>query len=130
MEKNEAREKYDDAIAAGNTAVKMEENEDLPDILSLLIGNLKSGQKAIITINIVNKLTTVGDEFYNFIFPMNFIPKYKAAGSVKKKGSYVEGQFGIKINIKSNDNIHFINSKQNLKLKQINEKSFELKMRT
>lgn len=40
MEKNEAREKYNDAIASGNTAVKMEKNEKLPDILDLSIGNL------------------------------------------------------------------------------------------
>ena len=44
MEKNEAREKYDDAVAAGHTAAKMEQNEALPDILSLGIGNLKAGK--------------------------------------------------------------------------------------
>jgi len=59
MEKNEAREKYDDAIASGHTAVKMEQDEALPDILSLSLGNLKAGKKATITVTMVNQLSTV-----------------------------------------------------------------------
>jgi len=97
MEKSEARERYDDAIASGHTAAKMEENEALPDILSLNLGHLKAGKKAVITINLVTKLNAVSNDFYNFIFPLYFIPKYKAAGSVKKKGSYVNGEFGMTI---------------------------------
>jgi len=38
-------------------------------------------------------------EFYHFIFPLSYIPKYKAAGSVKKKGNFLNGEFGIKVNI-------------------------------
>lgn len=74
----------------------------------------------------VTKLNAIGDEFYNFIFPMNYIPKYNAAESPNKKGDYVVGEFGITINLKSNDTIHMITSKQDLLLKEINEKCFEL----
>lgn len=130
MEKNEAWEKYDDAIASGNSAAKMEQNEDLPDILSLGLGNIKAGKKAVVTITIVNKLSTVSDEFYNFTFPVQYIPKYKAAGSAKKSGNYLNGEFGITINLKASDEIHFIDSKSKLAVKEISPKHFELKIPT
>ena len=37
-EKEEAKQKYDDAIASGNTAVKVSYNEEVPDVLNLNIG--------------------------------------------------------------------------------------------
>ena len=43
MKKKKVQEKYEDAIAAGNTAVMAEEKEDEPDVVSLKVGNLVPG---------------------------------------------------------------------------------------
>lgn len=64
---------------------------------------MKAGKTAIVTVTLVNKLSTVGDEFYNFTFPVQYIPKYKAAGSAKKSGNYLNGEFGISIDLVAND---------------------------
>jgi predicted solute-binding protein len=40
MEKKKAEEKYDDAVAAGNTAAKMSYDEEVPDVLNLNLGQL------------------------------------------------------------------------------------------
>ena len=37
-EKEEAKQTYDDAIASGNTAVKVSYDEEVPDVLNLNIG--------------------------------------------------------------------------------------------
>jgi len=37
-EKEEAKQKYSDAIASGNTAVKVSYDEEVPDVLNLNIG--------------------------------------------------------------------------------------------
>lgn len=38
MEKDKAREKYDDALASGNTAVLLQEKEDDKEMLQLNVG--------------------------------------------------------------------------------------------
>jgi len=43
LKKEKAKEKYDDAIAAGNTAVMAEEKEDEKDVVNLKVGNLLAG---------------------------------------------------------------------------------------
>jgi len=43
LKKEKAKEKYDDAIAAGNTAVMAEEKEDEKDVVNLKVGNLLPG---------------------------------------------------------------------------------------
>ena len=100
MEKKEAREKYDDALAAGNTAVKMEENEDSPDILTLNIGMLLAGQEAKMTIRMVSRLEVVSKKFYSFKFPMEYIHKF-GGDKVKKTGSKVPGEFGFRVSLKA-----------------------------
>lgn len=48
--KEEAKEKYDDAMAAGKLAVMAEKAEDIPDMLKFNVGNLLPDQSAIITL--------------------------------------------------------------------------------
>jgi len=33
MDKEEAQEKYDDAVSSGNTAFLMSQNQDIPDLI-------------------------------------------------------------------------------------------------
>jgi Ca-activated chloride channel family protein len=53
MEKKQAEEKYDDAVAAGHTAVKLNFDEKLPDVIELNIGHLLPGTTAEVTVDIV-----------------------------------------------------------------------------
>jgi len=43
LKKEKAKEKYEDAIAGGNTAVMAEEKEDEKDVVILKVGNLLAG---------------------------------------------------------------------------------------
>ena len=82
MEKKEAAEKYDDAIASGNTGIMAKIDEKLPDVIDLAIGQLQPGKTVLIELKIVTQLKAVSKRFYNFVFPMHFIPKY-GGSSVK-----------------------------------------------
>ena len=53
MQKAEAEQKYDDSVAAGHTAVKLNYDEKLPDIIELNIGQLQSGATAEINVKMV-----------------------------------------------------------------------------
>ena len=55
MEKKEAEEKYDDAIASGHTAVKVNFDEKLPEIIELNIGQLQPKETAEITVRIISE---------------------------------------------------------------------------
>lgn len=46
LEKEKAKEKYDDAVAAGHTAVMAQEDTEKEDTIKLIIGNLLPGQEA------------------------------------------------------------------------------------
>ena len=59
-EKQEAKEKYDDAIAAGNAAVYAETTQKiLGQEITLLLGNLPSGQEAVIDVQMAMQLPVV-----------------------------------------------------------------------
>ena len=108
MEKKEAAEKYDDAIASGNTGIMAKIDEKLPDVIDLAIGQLQPGKTVLIEIKIVTQLKAVSKRFYNFVFPMHFIPKY-GGSSVKVEGSKIPGQFSMDVKIEAArpiDNIH------------------------
>ena len=56
MGKEKAEEKYDDAIASGNTAAKLNYSEDTPDLLRMMVGNLGPKQEAHVTVRYVKAL--------------------------------------------------------------------------
>ena len=47
-EKQRAEEKYDDAIASGKMAVKMNQSKDNQELYEIDIGNIKAGQKVYV----------------------------------------------------------------------------------
>ena len=69
MEKEKAKERYDDAIAAGHTAVKLNYDEKLPDVIELNIGQLHPDVSAEITVMMVWELEVFKHGFFSFIFP-------------------------------------------------------------
>ena len=76
MEKEEAKEKYDDAIAAGHTAAKINYDENIPDIIELAIGALMPEKTVTIDVHMVAKCDVIMYGYFSFIFPVNFIPRY------------------------------------------------------
>ena len=74
MDKQDAQHKYDDAIAAGNTAITAQYDDEMPDVINLAIGQLQPGKQATVTTNIVTQLTCVCGQFYSFVFPIDFVP--------------------------------------------------------
>jgi hypothetical protein len=53
MEKEQAEKEYDDAVASGQTAVKLNFDKKLPDVIELNIGQLQEGQEVKITVKMV-----------------------------------------------------------------------------
>jgi len=97
MEKEEAKEKYDDAVAAGHTAAKINYDESIPEILELAIGSIQPGKTVKVDVSIVSKCDVLKHRFYSFVFPVNFIPRYYPT-EVKEKqpivqGSLIPGEF-------------------------------------
>ena len=81
MKKEEAKEKYDDAVAAGNTAAKINYDENIPEILELAVGALQPDKTIKIDVSIVSKCDVIQYGLFSFIFPINFIPKYTPSGT-------------------------------------------------
>lgn len=84
--KEEAKEKYDDAVAAGNTAVFAERKKQ-DESLTLLLGNLPAGQTAEIEIQMIMPLKIEASS-YNFTLPVSFLPNLKS----HKEFRHIEGQ--------------------------------------
>lgn len=98
-EKEEAKVKYDDAIAAGNTAVFAEQTKK-NDAVALLIGNLLPGQEAVLNVTIVEQIDIMNGS-YLFTIPAYFTPNYKK--HAKGDGSLLEPTytFNYDLTIKS-----------------------------
>ncbi|CAI2381443.1 unnamed protein product [Moneuplotes crassus] len=108
MAKEEAKHKYDDAIAAGNTAAKINYDENIPEVLELAVGALQPGKSVKITVEMVAKCDITKHGFYSFVFPLNFIPRYSKPGSgkgPKGRGAYIPGKFSASILVESSSKI-------------------------
>ncbi|CAI2378146.1 unnamed protein product [Moneuplotes crassus] len=81
MPKKKAEEKYDDAIAQGHTAVKVNYNEATPDILNLDIGDLDIGKEISVNIKMSLKCQSFKHGQFTFVFPCNFFPISNKEGS-------------------------------------------------
>ena len=101
-EKKKAEQKYDDAIAAGHTAVKLNYDEKLPDIIELNIGQLQPEDTAEVTVRIVWELDVIKHGFFSFIFPLEFFPRYgDTEGVIGEDGKYMTAEFSADFTIKS-----------------------------
>lgn len=57
-ETEKAKEKYIDSLSQGNTGIISTVEEDKPDELEMKIGNLPPGEKLVLNIDIINKITS------------------------------------------------------------------------
>ncbi|KAJ5073666.1 von willebrand factor a domain-containing protein 5a [Anaeramoeba ignava] len=78
-EKQKARDKYEDAIAQGHTAIKMEKEVD--GVFNMNVGNIAPEKQCIVTIRYVTELTATEDKELRFFIPTTitplFVPKHQ-----------------------------------------------------
>ncbi|KAI5614816.1 von Willebrand factor A domain-containing protein 5A-like isoform X1, partial [Silurus asotus] len=80
-EKQEAREKYDDALSSGEEVFLLEESEMSDDVFKLSVGSLPPGQCATITFVYITELSIEADHSLRFCLPAVLNPRYTPAGS-------------------------------------------------
>lgn len=86
-EKEEAKEKYDDAMAAGNTAILGTQDEKKKDSMTLRLGNLLPGQTAVLSMCITEEVEIVGGA-YSYSLPASLLPDLKKHSKDKVDGAY------------------------------------------
>ena len=91
QDKQEARDKYEDAIATGKTAALGEEKTG--DIFSISLGNLRGGGEAEIQLKMVGELPIDAEGGVRFSLPTTLKPRYTPAGSTDPLAP-VEGEDG------------------------------------
>ncbi|XP_066540846.1 von Willebrand factor A domain-containing protein 5A-like isoform X2 [Hoplias malabaricus] len=75
--KQEAREKYDDALSSGKQAFLLEESDESPDVFRLAVGSLPPNESATVTLIYVIELTLEADHGLRFCLPAVLNPRYK-----------------------------------------------------
>lgn len=122
MEKEEAKEQYDDAVAAGNTAAMINYDENIPDVIELAIGALQPGKSVTIDVKMVAKCDVIKHGFFSFIFPINFIPRFSPSGPVKDapmtRGTYLSSKFSCDITVESSNVISDLSVSHNMEYVQ------------
>ena len=104
-EKEEAKEKYDDAIAAGNAAVLAEKSDTKKNCISLKLGNLLPGQEATINMVLLEEIEIIGASF-SYTLPASFYPDYNKHSSNKE----LKHTYGLNFEYKiiSGDKINYL----------------------
>ena len=120
MEKKQAEAKYDDALAAGHTAIKLNYDEKLPDIIELNIGQFQPGDTAEITVKMVWELEVIKHGFFSLIFPLDFFPRYgNKEGILGELGEYLPSNFEAEFTIRSSSEITNLDvSHENMEFEQ------------
>lgn len=102
MEKAEAEAKYDDAVASGSTAVKVNYDKKVPDVIELAVGALQPKCQVEITIRIIAECEVTKHGFYSMIFPLEFVPRYKAEADqtlLGQGGSIMPSDFSAELKL-------------------------------
>eukprot|EP00026_Physarum_polycephalum_P002556 Phypoly_transcript_02563.p1 GENE.Phypoly_transcript_02563~~Phypoly_transcript_02563.p1 ORF type:complete len:905 (+),score=178.71 Phypoly_transcript_02563:1-2715(+) len=71
FEKEKAKDTYEDAIASGNSAYMLEQEEDAPNSFKTSIGNLPPKSEVVISIVYITDLQFNSDQKLEFIIPTN-----------------------------------------------------------
>lgn len=75
-EKEEGKERYDDAVAGGHTAFFAENSEKKQTSMTLKLGNLLPKQQAVINISIIEEVE-IFEGAYCYFIPTSLFPDYK-----------------------------------------------------
>ena len=63
LEREQAQEKYDDAIAGGNAAVLVEENKKNKDLIQMTLGGINPDQEVKVTLQFIKQLEIEGGAY-------------------------------------------------------------------
>ncbi|KAJ4462800.1 putative von Willebrand factor type A domain protein [Paratrimastix pyriformis] len=77
-EKQKARQTYEEAVRGGKQASLLEEQR--PDIFTASIGNIRPGEKSVVTIHYVTQLSLEPPDVIKFVLPTTIAPRYVGAG--------------------------------------------------
>lgn len=106
-EKEEAKEKYDDAIAGGHAAVIAEKKKDA---IAIKIGNLLPGETATINFAMLEQLEIVGSA-WAYTLPMSFFPDYSRHNfDAAEKINHFPYDFAYKFTICAGNKITYISA--------------------
>ncbi|XP_014868849.1 PREDICTED: von Willebrand factor A domain-containing protein 5A-like [Poecilia mexicana] len=81
MDRQQARQVYDDALSSGQKVFVLEESDESPDIFSLKVGSLPPGESASIRLEYVTELAVQADDGLRFCLPAVLNPRYQPQGS-------------------------------------------------
>ncbi|KAJ5080717.1 von willebrand factor a domain-containing protein [Anaeramoeba ignava] len=73
-EKEKAKDKYDDAIAQGHTAIKME--QEIEGVFNMSVGNIPPEKQCIVTIRYVTELIATENKELRFFLPTTITPPF------------------------------------------------------
>ncbi|XP_019630404.1 PREDICTED: von Willebrand factor A domain-containing protein 5A-like [Branchiostoma belcheri] len=77
-EKQKAREEYDDAIASGEGAFLLEEDDRAGDVFKCSVGNLPPKTSATVRLSYVSELPVEADSSLKFVLPTVLNPRYSS----------------------------------------------------
>ncbi|XP_078686405.1 von Willebrand factor A domain-containing protein 5A-like isoform X2 [Branchiostoma floridae x Branchiostoma belcheri] len=77
-EKQKAREEYDDAIASGEGAFLLEEDDRAGDVFKCSVGNLPPKTSATVRLSYVSELPVEADSSLKFVLPAVLNPRYSS----------------------------------------------------
>jgi hypothetical protein len=103
--KKNSKIKYDDAIAAQNTAVKGNYDELNSNILNLDIGGLQPDKKVTITIDFLTKCEVFKNGFYSFMFPFRLLSHQLFLDEKSLELNLINTAVSIKGNLKTTSQI-------------------------
>ncbi|CAI2383841.1 unnamed protein product [Moneuplotes crassus] len=108
MMKEKAAEKYDDSVAQGNTAIRLEYDEENQKALVLNIGQLQKNQEVQIDIRISTKCNSFKHGQYAFVFPVNFLPAFMQMQDNQFK--IIKPKFSCRILLKCDSEVTNLNT--------------------
>jgi len=126
VEKEAANEQYEDAVAAGNSAVLAERSTKKDETMTVKLGNLMPGQSATLKSTIISQLEVVGGH-YAFLLPAAFYPDYRKHG-VKDRASFVY-EFSYEVRILSQSRITNLSLPSNFIIAAQNDSRTDLLVR-
>ncbi|CAI2384019.1 unnamed protein product [Moneuplotes crassus] len=97
MKKKQADEKYDDAVASGNTSVKANLQDENLDLVDINVGYIPPQQEIEVVVHIVHKLESLQNGFYAYIFPYELIPGARKYARMTKSDAKVCAKFNWEI---------------------------------
>jgi hypothetical protein len=101
MEREAADEKYDDAVAAGHTAINMKHDSNQSDIISLNVGNLLPDQEVEVNVKFLYKMESTNNPgSFSYIFPFQLIPGVKRQINLSKSMEKIVEKFNWKFTMR------------------------------